>query len=103
MLKAGVRINKLFSEKLRNKKFQMPAALTAVSEKREAREIPGFSFYDLNPAEAPPLGRKKKVCEAPVAACALSGAAAAWNVYCLRFHFPLAADKLPLLPCFSVM
>ena len=46
--------------KLRNKKFQMPAALTAVSEKREAREIPGFSFYDLNPAEAPPLGRKKK-------------------------------------------
>ena len=41
----------------------MPAALTAVSEKREAREIPGFSFYDLNPAEAPPLGRKKKVCE----------------------------------------
>ncbi len=51
----------------------MPAALTAVTEKREAREIPGFSFYDLNPAEAPPLGRKKKVCEAPVGCLCVVG------------------------------
>ena len=77
----------------------MPAALTAVTEKREAREIPGFSFYDLNPAEAPREEERKKYARRRSAACALSGAAAAWNVYCLRFHFPLAADKLPLLPC----
>ncbi|EDO60558.1 hypothetical protein CLOLEP_02154 [[Clostridium] leptum DSM 753] len=38
----------------------MPAALTAVAEKREAREIPGFSFYDLNPAEAPPVRKREK-------------------------------------------
>lgn len=38
----------------------MPAALTAVTEKREAREIPGFSFYDLNPAEAPPVRKREK-------------------------------------------
>ena len=78
----------------------MPAALTAVAEKREAREIPGFSFYDLNPAEAPPVRKREKSMRGAGRLPVLCRAPQPPGMYtALGSIFPLAADKLPLLPC----
>ena len=98
MLKAGVRINKLFSENCETK-ISDTRGFDRCFRKKRSQGSSWLLFFRFKSNRGSPVRKKEKYARRRSAACALSGAATAWNVYCLRFHFSLAADKLPLLPC----